>query len=576
MNRKKTILFEMTISFILVIFFTSTILGIYTFNNLGKYINSQIKFYQEQNIKQVYEKLDSYTESIDSVERILTGIAIEHELFQKGTGSRNSINNEIYLQSIDDMLRVIRRTSTCINNIFMVCDKGNYTSSNYFDSDMLIEKSWYKEALIEEKNTVTTIPHNADYQSIYGDGPVVISVVKKVISPKDAKTIIGVIMLDIDYSTLVNELKSSEFDDKNLILLRNEDNGMIANSYSLDFSKAEEYRGKMELTKKSISTYKYETKKYGWKVEVIVSKASLYSKFGSVLNTFVLIVIITVVFSIVLSYILAKKITKPINQLVLRMQDLSKGDFNARVDEVENRDIQVLSDGFNKMSYHIKQLMDNLRKKDYESANARFLALQAQINPHFLYNTLETIRSIAIRNQVESIADMAKSMADIFRYSVDSTKEEFVLKDELKHVKNYINIQKIRYKERLNVEFNIDESLLNYKIIKLVIQPLVENAIYHGIDMKKEAGKLCIECSKFEDKVLISVSDNGIGIKKQDLEELRKNLESSIDRKINKSIGLINVNSRLKLYYGENCSLSIESDYDIGTKVYFKIPITLQ
>ena len=199
MNRKKTILFEMTISFILVIFFTSTILGIYTFNNLGKYINSQIKFYQEQNIKQVYEKLDSYTESIDSVERILTGIAIEHELFQKGTGSRNSINNEIYLQSIDDMLRVIRRTSTCINNIFMVCDKGNYTSSNYFDSDMLIEKSWYKEALIEEKNTVTTIPHNADYQSIYGDGPVVISVVKKVISPKDAKTIIGVIMLDIDY-----------------------------------------------------------------------------------------------------------------------------------------------------------------------------------------------------------------------------------------------------------------------------------------------------------------------------------------------------------------------------------------
>jgi two-component sensor kinase yesM len=576
MNRKKTILFEMTISFILVIFFTSTILGIYTFNNLGKYINSQIKFYQEQNIKQVYEKLDSYTESIDSVERILTGIAIEHELFQKGTGSRNSINNEIYLQSIDDMLRVIRRTSTCINNIFMVCDKGNYTSSNYFDSDMLIEKSWYKEALIEEKNTVTTIPHNADYQSIYGDGPVVISVVKKVISPKDAKTIIGVIMLDIDYSTLVNELKSSEFDDKNLILLRNEDNGMIANSYSLDFSKAEEYRGKMELTKKSISTYKYETKKYGWKVEVIVSKASLYSKFGSVLNTFVLIVIITVVFSIVLSYILAKKITKPINQLVLRMQDLSKGDFNARVDEVENRDIQVLSDGFNKMSYHIKQLMDNLRKKDYESANARFLALQAQINPHFLYNTLETIRSIAIRNQVESIADMAKSMADIFRYSVDSTKEEVVLKDELKHVKNYINIQKIRYKERLNVEFNIDESLLNYKIIKLVIQPLVENAIYHGIDMKKEAGKLCIECSKFEDKVLISVSDNGIGIKKQDLEELRKNLESSIDRKINKSIGLINVNSRLKLYYGENCSLSIESDYDIGTKVYFKIPITLQ
>jgi two-component sensor kinase yesM len=576
MNRKKTILFEMTISFILVIFFTSTILGIYTFNNLGKYINSQIKFYQEQNIKQVYEKLDSYTESIDSVERILTGIAIEHELFQKGTGSRNSINNEIYLQSIDDMLRVIRRTSTCINNIFMVCDKGNYTSSNYFDSDMLIEKSWYKEALIEEKNTVTTIPHNADYQSIYGDGPVVISVVKKVISPKDAKTIIGVIMLDIDYSTLVNELKSSEFDDKNLILLRNEDNGMIANSYSLDFSKAEEYRRKMELTKKSISTYKYETKKYGWKVEVIVSKASLYSKFGSVLNTFVLIVIITVVFSIVLSYILAKKITKPINQLVLRMQDLSKGDFNARVDEVENRDIQVLSDGFNKMSYHIKQLMDNLRKKDYESANARFLALQAQINPHFLYNTLETIRSIAIRNQVESIADMAKSMADIFRYSVDSTKEEVILKDELKHVKNYINIQKIRYKERLNVEFNIDESLLNYKIIKLVIQPLVENAIYHGIDMKKEAGKLCIECSKFEDKVLISVSDNGIGIKKQDLEELRKNLENSIDRKINKSIGLINVNSRLKLYYGENCSLSIESDYDIGTKVYFKIPITLQ
>ena len=402
MHKNKTTLFEITCSFLLVITFSSLVLGMYCFNTLGQYISQQIDFYQEQNLKQI-------------------GMVIEQELFQKGTGSRGQ-KNELYSQNIENVLRNIRRTSPIISNIFMVYEGGYYTSGSFFSKDTLVQKPWYQEVFLSQENTVTVQRHKADYQVFFGEGPEVISLVKKVISPNDAKTIIGVIMVDLDVRLLEETLGSHTFDDDHLILLRNSEGEILesvcrkGNYTQEDIKKAVNcLDNKTGLVVqggfwKEFSSYRYGVESYGWRLEALVSKKNFRSRFLMAGGAFVGITLLTLLFSAILSYLLARRITRPMQRLLTHMEEFSKGDFHVRAKEEGNRDILALSKGFNKMSRRIRHLMEDLRIKEHESANARLRELQAQINPHFLYNTLETIRSLALRNGVESIADIAKSI----------------------------------------------------------------------------------------------------------------------------------------------------------------------
>ena len=585
MHKNKTTLFEITSSFLLVITFSSLVLGVYCFNTLGQYISQQIDFYQEQNLKQIGKTLDSYGENIQTTQRILTGMVIEQELFQKGTGTRGQ-KNELYSQNIENVLRNIRRTSPIISNIFMVYEGGYYTSGSFFSKETLIQKPWYQEVFLSEENTVTVQRHKADYQVFFGEGPEVISLVKKIISPNDAKTIIGVIMVDLDVRLLEETLGSHTFDDDHLILLRNSEGEILESVCRKGIYTQEDIKKAVNCLDsetgveqggflKEFSLYRYRVESYDWKLEAVVSKENFRSRFLIAGGTFVGITLLTLLFSAALSYLLARRITRPMQRLLTHMEEFSKGDFHVRAKEEGNRDILALSKGFNKMSRRIRHLMEDLRIKEHESANARLRELQAQINPHFLYNTLETIRSLALRNGVESIADIAKSMALIFRYCINSRDEVVTLREELAHVKSYINIQKIRYKNRLQVYFYVDDELLDNCIIKILVQPLVENAIYHGIDQKREGGKISIFCHKSPEGVEIAVEDNGMGMKPEVLHSLQKQLHECQGEHLGDSIGLKNVDSRLKLYYGRERGLHIGSVYGQGTRVSFDIPLVM-
>ena len=582
MHKNKTTLFEITCSFLLVITFSSLMLGLYCFNTLGKYINRQIDFYQEQNLKQIGKTLDSYGESIQTSQRILTGMVIEQELFQKGTGTRGQ-KNALYSRNIENVLKNIRRTSPIISNIFMVYEGGAYTSSGFFSKEILVQKPWYQEVFLSRENTVTVQCHQADYQVFFGEGPEVISLIKKIISPNDAKTVIGVIMVDLDARLLEETLSSHAFDDDHLILLRNSEGEILGsfcggeNYTSEDIKKAANcIDGETKTVQggllEEFSLYQYKVASYGWKLDAMVSKGNLKSQFLTAGGSFMAITLLTLLFSAGLSYLLARRIARPIQRLLSNMADFSGGDFNVRAKEEGNGDMMALARGFNSMSCRIRRLMEDLRVKEHESANARLRALQAQINPHFLYNTLETIRSLALRNGVESIADMAKSMALIFRYCINSREDVVTLRDELAHVKSYISIQKIRYKNRLQVAFYVEEELLDTCIIKLLVQPLVENAIYHGIDQKREGGEISIVCRRALKGVEIAVEDNGMGMKPEVLHSLQNQLRQCKGEHLGESIGLENVHSRLKLYYGSERGLHIESVYGQGTRVSFEIP----
>lgn len=214
-------------------------------------------------------------------------------------------------------------------------------------------------------------------------------------------------------------------------------------------------------------------------------------------------------------------------------------------------------------------------QKNFQKAEMK--ALQAQITPHFLYNTFDTIVWLAEEEKADEVVRITKAFSDFLRISLSRGHEWITIGQELDHIKNYLTIQKIRYADILNYKIEADETLLNQKMIKLVLQPLVENAIYHGIKNKRGRGELVVSVKYADDertKIRFSVSDNGAGFTPERLAEVRLELALTISEKLNSVYGLYNVNKKLRLYYGEKTSgLVIESEAGKGSTISFVIPI---
>ena len=230
----------------------------------------------------------------------------------------------------------------------------------------------------------------------------------------------------------------------------------------------------------------------------------------------------------------------------------------------------MLSDSFAHMSVTIQNLVEKVHKEEKELRKTELKALQAQINPHFLYNTLDSIQWMCEQGKNEEATKMVGALAKLFRISISKGRELITIKEELQHAENYLIIQSFRYRNQFSYSFDVDEGLENYYCNKITVQPLIENAIYHGLDRMVDKGEIKITVKQAEDcenDILITVSDNGVGMTKEQCERVL-----SKERSDSSGIGVKNVNDRLKIYFGEKYGLSIESELDVGTSVTVRIP----
>jgi two-component system sensor histidine kinase YesM len=220
----------------------------------------------------------------------------------------------------------------------------------------------------------------------------------------------------------------------------------------------------------------------------------------------------------------------------------------------------------------IEKLMDEIIRQQNERRKSELDALQSQINPHFLYNTLESITWMVEAQENEAAVCMISELAKLLRVSLSRGKTIIPIKDELQHSRSYMNIQLARYKERFKTEFRIEEEIENYCIVKLVIQPILENAIYYGVgNMDEDDGGMIIVSGKKKDEdILITIEDNGMGMREEVLENILT--DNSKVPKHGSGVGVINVHSRIRLMFGEEYGLSIESEPDEGTRVTIRIP----
>jgi two-component system sensor histidine kinase YesM len=229
---------------------------------------------------------------------------------------------------------------------------------------------------------------------------------------------------------------------------------------------------------------------------------------------------------------------------------------------------------FNIMIGKIRDLLDSKIKEQENLKKAELRALQAQINPHFLYNTLDTIIWMAESKKTEQVIEIVSALSKFFRISLSKGKDWITIAEEIERTRSYLIIQKMRYRDILDYKIEIDERVADNTILKLILQPLVENALYHGIKNKREGGTISVRAKlNDENEVLLEVEDDGIGFTLEKLAQLQAELENdSDDIRVESGFGIGNVNNRIRLYYGKQYGLSVKSEYNTGTCVTLVIP----
>ncbi len=282
--------------------------------------------------------------------------------------------------------------------------------------------------------------------------------------------------------------------------------------------------------------------------------------------------------TVFISYYFSNYFTASINYINKQLKKIGLDNMEIEFSENDRiNEINELGITFNNVVTRMYSLIDELiistKKQHYlenKKNEAELIALQAQINPHFLYNTFESINWLIKSNNLESAIQMLNSLSELLRYTANSTKPTVSIKDEISYAKHYAEIMGMRFGNSLKFDYQIDNSLSEYKAIRLTLQPLIENAIYHGIQPKNNSGTVTIHCYKQNDSIILAVHDNGIGIHPEKLQEINTNLNSNI---IHEHIGLYNVQNRIKLFFGEKYGVALTSEYGKGTTSEIRIPI---
>ena len=284
-----------------------------------------------------------------------------------------------------------------------------------------------------------------------------------------------------------------------------------------------------------------------------------------------LISFLAILVALITVYRALGSVNDPIKKLCRLSKELAKGNFDVKMQECDTDEITILSESFNEMAIEIGELIDDIKEKQKDLSLLETKLLQAQINPHFLYNTLDTIVWLAEDNRNSDVVTMVTSLSDFFRSTLSKGREFITVREEKNHIESYLKIQQFRYQDIMDYEVEFDESILEYNIPKLLLQPLVENALYHGVKCKRGKSIIKVNGSVEDDYLIFVVADDGIGMNEDTLEKVRENINSDINKHDKESFGLANVNFRIRRYYGDDCGLYIDSEYNKGTISTVKI-----
>lgn len=450
-------------------------------------------------------------------------------------------------------------------------------------SDKVRTEDWYKKAVSNSGKIAWR------YTTDEFTGHEYLSLIRSIKDNNGA--LVGVLVININPSIL-NDLISTE-PDNNMILLDGEVIS-LKNSYQIDKKQLLKYNTqsneinvlKTKFNDKDsyliLNSFKIEkTLENNFKVVTVLPIAQITDQTNKVIINSIIAITATIILAIIMIIYFSKNISNRIDLLRREMHRVVNGDFYIMTKIDGNDEIGQLYDDLNIMVESINKLINEVYLGEIQKEQlklrqkeAEFKMLANQINPHFLYNTLETIRMKAFCNGDKEIADIVKKLGKIMRRNLEVSGKEVTLKSELELIEGYLQIQSMRFEGMVSYEMNIEDNIdtESYKILPLLLQPVVENAFIHGLEEKRNKGTIIINIFIKEKLLIVKICDDGVGIKLERLQEINKKLDC-FEENNGKSIGLMNVNQRIKMYYGGEYGMNIESEFGKGTIVTLFLPI---
>lgn len=498
-------------------------------------------------------------------------------------------NTDIGSESLEDSMNLLYEANKDkLVSVACYTNDGKLTEASPIATEKpgvdVKSQKWFQDAAGELENFHFSTPH---VQNLFDDPSYryywVVSLSRTVELTRNGNSMLGVLLVDMNYSSIEQLLEKANTDTsgeyvylmapdgeiiyhpkQNLIHMGlYEENNTEAAGYE-DTTVKENFHGEKRLV--TVKTISYT----GWKLISVVPMKSFSMGMTGMRNLVVLLVALTVFAVVILNQMVSARISKPLRRLNDSVKEWEAGNMNPDIYIGGSMEVEHLGKTLRSTVAQIRQLMDDIVVEQEEKRKSELDALQSQINPHFLYNTLDSIVWMITGERYDDAVFMITQLASLFRISLSKGKTVIKIEDEVKHARNYMNIQKIRYKNSFEVDFQIEEDILDGCIVKLVLQPLLENAIYYGMEFMDGEGEIHVRGYRKDKDVYLEVEDNGLGMPEEEAAELLNGKERP--HKHGSGVGLVNVHSRLKLRFGEAYGLVIHSCPDEGMMVQIHIP----
>lgn len=574
-RKPQTIQFTIALSFTIVSLCSMGILGVTLYNRFVNRMEDMTIESSEQLLNQTAINLETYLRNMRRISDTMYYSVIKDKDF--AVDSMDEEMNLLYEANKDNLISIACYTNE--GNLVAAAPVANEKS----DLD-IVGQEWFVNAVGQMENLHFSTPHvqnlfdNTSYRYYW-----VISLSRAVEITNNGNPTLGVLLVDMNYSSIEQLLNKANTDNsseyvylmdsngeiiyhpKQKLIYTNlyEENNLEASRYE-DGSHREVFQGENRLI--MVKTISYT----GWKIVSVVPMSAFDMGLYGTRMFVILLVAISMLAIIVLNQLVAVRIAKPLRKLNESVKEWETGNLNPDIYVGGTQEVEHLGKTLRSTVAQINQLMHDILYEQEEKRKSELDALQSQINPHFLYNTLDSIVWMIEGERYEDAVFMITQLASLFRISLSRGKTIIRIEDEIRHAKNYMNIQKIRYKNSFTVDFEAEEEALQCCTVKLVVQPLLENAIYYGMEAMDGDGEIHVRVYQSDGDIYIEVSDNGLGMPQDTVEQLLT--DNNRVRKHGSGVGLINVHNRIQLRFGKQYGLEIESQPDEGTIVRIHLP----
>ncbi len=428
-----------------------------------------------------------------------------------------------------------------------------------------------------------TAKHMALRSKLGDKAPLVYAAARKIVNTESHYESVGVMFITMDLSTCAHMARTISADSSALVYVTDQSGTVIYDSSGARTGKpipealvayfgSESKEPILSIERTSYVIAYSDVASFGWRVVTLVPEEVYAGEAYSVSNAILLSAIAVLVLAAALTTLFSRILSHPLEQMAQTMNRVDPEHLSIRAAVGGHDEVAQIAQSFNELMDRLQAAIQSEYLLEIRHKEAMLRALQAQLNPHFLYNVLQSVSSMAEVREAPEIVTLARSLGSVLRYSIQCESLTASVREEVSHVEHYLLIQKIRFGERLHYKLNVPEYAMDYRLPRVFLQPMAENAVIHGLEARPEPGNLSIRIWLEDELLYIEVSDDGCGIAPEELNRIYEQFRHTQIPSSETGIGLINLKSRLELFYGDRASLHIETEIGVGTSITIALP----